>query len=126
MPIDETLFRRMRQFLNNGNEIPDSYNSSGEIYNRLEQLLYYLYQEDCKRDPLAFALTWTLVALLVEEQLQKEQIQSNQNSTGGISALQEEIESWFKDEFMQEIRQRSDQAKKLLATPCDIVTKVVK
>ena len=105
MLIDETLYRRMRQFLDKGSEIPDSDNSANEIYNRLEQLLYYLYHDDVKRDPLAFALTWTLVAFL------------QKNDESSRDALKQEVESWFNDEFVTEMHKRAKVAKQLLQVP---------
>ncbi len=71
--IGETLFRRMRQFLGNGREAPFGFDMAAAVYNTLNQLLYYLHDEDQRRDPFAFAMTWILVALLNEEQRLLEQ-----------------------------------------------------
>ncbi len=50
--ISETLFRRMRQFLGNGKGGPQSFDMPSEVNNTLEQLLYYLDQEDRQKIPL--------------------------------------------------------------------------
>jgi hypothetical protein len=65
--IGETLFRRMRQFLSSGREAPFGFDMAAAMYNTLNQLLFYLHEEDQRRDPFAFVMTWILVALLNEE-----------------------------------------------------------
>jgi hypothetical protein len=88
--ISETLFRRMRQFLGNGKGGPQSFDMPSEVNNTLEQLLYYLDQEDRQKDPFAFAMTWVLVAIL------EDQIQPLLNGQKGFhSPLLSEIMSWF-------------------------------
>ena len=65
--ISETLFRRMRQFLGDGRGSPLGFDMTLTVYNTLNQLLYYLHQEDQSKDPFAFAMIWILVALMNEE-----------------------------------------------------------
>ena len=77
--ISETLFRRMRQFLGDGRGSPLGFDMPSAVYNTLNQLLYYLHQEDQSKDPFAFAMTWILVALLNEEYKLLTQAQPEQN-----------------------------------------------
>ncbi|GHO96277.1 hypothetical protein KSF_063250 [Reticulibacter mediterranei] len=126
--IGETLFRRMRQYLDNGRVIPGGNNLPSEIYNSLEQLLYYLDQEDRQKDPLAFALTWTLVAFIKEQLLpylphtdEKSKQKSNAAEAAKESYLLKEIERWFSEEARKEVTQRSKRAQELLSIPTNVV-----
>jgi hypothetical protein len=65
--IGETLFRRIRQFVGDGRCMPLGNDTVIAVYNILGDLLYYLYYEDCSKDPFAFAMAWILLALLREE-----------------------------------------------------------
>ena len=57
----------MRQFLGHGQKGSLGFHMPTAIYNSLDQLLYYLYDEDQNKDSFAFAMTWILAALLNEE-----------------------------------------------------------
>jgi len=120
--IGETLFRRMRQFLDNGRVIPDGKNLPFEIYNSLEHLLYYLDQEDRQKDPLSFALAWTLVAFIKEQVLPYlQEVESAATIDTNGSYLLEEIERWFNNDIKKEIKQRSERVRELLSTPTTAV-----
>lgn len=117
--LGETLFRRMRQFLDRGRIIPHGYDLQLEIYTALEQLLYYLDQEDLKKDPSAFALTWILVALINEELISSQSHFDEVSSPlkSKTSSLLQELEDWFNSDFTKQSNERSKHAKALLAIP---------
>lgn len=116
LKIGEMVFRRMRQFLDNGHITMVSNNSVYEIYTRLEQLLYYLDQEDRQKDPYAFALTWTLVAC-IRDQILPYLSSTEKSETTPMSPLLEEIEQWFGSQFINVVSQRSQRARELLSMP---------
>jgi hypothetical protein len=118
--IGEMVFRRMRQFLDNGHIIPNSNNTPSEIYNSLELLLYYLNHEDRQKDPFAFALTWTLVACIREQILPYLPTIASLEIPAHMSrsALLEEIEDWFFNQTTAEaLDERSKKARALLSIP---------
>jgi hypothetical protein len=98
LKISDTLFRRMRHFIGDGQAIITGSDMNVEVYNALKQLLYYLDQEDQQKDPFAFAMTWILVALLEEE---------------NPRALVEEVNSWT-GQSLKESHKRHEHAEKLL------------
>jgi hypothetical protein len=98
LKISDTLFRRMRHFIGDGQTIITGSDMQVEVYNALKQLLYYLDQEDQQKDPFAFAMTWILVALLQGKYTQ---------------ALVEEVNSWT-GQSLEESKKRHEHAEGLL------------
>lgn len=98
LKISDTLFRRMRHFIGDGQTIITGSDMAVEVYNALKQLLYYLDQEDQQKDPFAFAMTWILGALLQEE---------------NPRALVEEVNSWT-GQSLEESKKRHEHAEELL------------
>ena len=113
--ISETLFRRIRQFLGNhgtmATALPTGFDVPHEVNNLLEQLLFYLSDEseDFRKDPLAFAMTWVLVALINEHVQPTLEMRENNLK----SALLEEFISWFGQD-LEENAKRVRKARKLL------------
>jgi 5-methylcytosine-specific restriction endonuclease McrA len=64
--IGETLFRRLQRFSHSGWRIPSGNTMPQTLLAMLDQLLYYLY-EDQGKEPFAFAMTWWLAALINHE-----------------------------------------------------------
>lgn len=111
--ISETLYRRMRQFFCNGQNIPPNFDMSPIIvYDMLKRLLYYINEEDRQRDPFAFAMTWMLVALINDEL--RPFIEKKPNYS--YSVLWEEIIDWFGQNPVNNTKQNMI-ADSLLAIP---------
>src|SRR5262249_29104726 len=110
--IAETLFRRMRQFLQ-GNEsmlISDSTLKDDAhivLTGALDQLLYYFQDQeegDRGKDPLTVAMA-SLLAMLINDE-----IEGKSSSLG--SALVQEIICWFEESSVDNIK-RVKRAKRL-------------
>jgi hypothetical protein len=101
--IGDTLFRRMRQFLADGEGAILGSDMPAEVYNSLKQLLYYLDREDQQKDPFAFAMTWTLGTL----------IQRQHSDPHLKAALIAEINSWFGQD-LEKSKQRNMHVEELL------------
>ncbi len=71
--VSEALFRRMRHFLGQGKDIMPGNHMVDELYDVLSLLLYYLSEEDRRKDPLTVPMLWILAALLAQE---KQQLQT--------------------------------------------------
>ena len=120
--ISETLFRRMHQFLGDGKGMPTGFNMTMALYNTLLQLLYYLSQEDQRKDPFAFVMTWMLVTLIkdcIKPCLSPETTENAQTAAICVrervhKALMEEVSSWFQQSF-EDNQRRNELAEQLLA-----------
>jgi hypothetical protein len=120
--ISETLFRRMHQFLGDGKGMPIGFNMTMALYNTLLQLLYYLSQEDQRKDPFAFAMTWMLATLIkdcIKPYLSPEITEGTQTAAIRVrekiyKALMEEVSSWFQQSF-EDNQRRNELAEQLLA-----------
>jgi hypothetical protein len=126
--ISETLFRRIRQFLGNSSMVaaalPTGFDVPNEVNTLLEQLLFYLSNkdEDLRKDPYAFAMTWILVALINEHvqpaiEAQKDrQTNIDRDAPSYDPSLLEEFVSWFGQD-LEENDKRAREARKLLRVP---------
>ncbi|HZU01743.1 MAG TPA: hypothetical protein VFA10_18885, partial [Ktedonobacteraceae bacterium] len=98
LKISDTLFRRMRHFIGDGQILSGASDPVAGVTNALKQLLYYLDNDDQQKDPFTFAMTWILGALLQE---------------GDPQALVEEVNSWT-GQSLEKSQYRHEQAEKLL------------
>jgi hypothetical protein len=126
--ISEALFRRIRQFLGNNSTmataLPTGFDVPHEVNNLLEQLLFYLSDtsEDFRKDPLAFAMTWVLVALINEHVQPAIEAQRDRQTNIDCDApnydpsLLEEFVSWFGQD-LEENDKRALKARRLLKVP---------
>jgi hypothetical protein len=126
--ISETLFRRIRQFLGNSSTmstaLPIGFDVPNEVNNLLEQLLFYLSDrdEDLRKDPFAFAMTWVLVALINEyvqpaiEAQRDGESPSDYNTSMYDPSLLQEFVSWFGQD-LEENDRRISEVRKLLKVP---------
>jgi hypothetical protein len=92
--IGEKLFRRMRQFFQNGQDAPFGFDMPQAILNALDQLLFYLHDEDQGKDPFAFAMTWWL-ATLINQEIQP----TSKRHPFSSSPLLEEIADWIQQDI---------------------------
>ena len=90
--IGEKLFRRIRQFLQDGQGGLLNFSLPQTLLNALDQLLGYLHNEDQGKDPFAFAMTWWLVTLINQEV--EPAIRKHSRLASQPSALLQEIISW--------------------------------
>jgi hypothetical protein len=65
--IGEKLFRRIRQLLQSGPDLPGDSARLQALLTSLDLLLYFLSQEDHGKEPFAFAMTWWLATLINHE-----------------------------------------------------------
>ncbi|MGE0821918.1 MAG: HNH endonuclease [Candidatus Binatia bacterium] len=92
--IGEKLFRRMRQFFPDGQGVPLGFDMPQAVNNVLDQLLFYLNEEDQGRDPFAFAMTWWLATLINQEVAPRRNNRSNSSSP-----LLAEIANWIRQDL---------------------------
>ncbi len=126
--ISEALFRRIRQFLGNSSTmataLPTGFDVPNEVNNLLEQLLFYLSEkdQDLRKAPFAFAMTWVLVALINEyvqpaiEAQRDSESPGNCNTPGYDPSLLQEFVSWFGQDLGKN-DSRMSEVRKLLKVP---------
>jgi len=126
--ISEALFRRIRQFLGRSSTmataLPTGFDAPHEVNNLLEQLLFYLSDkdEDLRKDPYAFAMTWILVALINEYVQPAIEAQKDRQTNIGYDApnydpsLLKEFVSWFGQDLGKN-DERAGKARNLLKVP---------
>ena len=89
--VGETLFRRLRQYLRDARNMPSDHYMLPVALQTLDHLLYSLYEEDMRKDPNAFAMTWLLTKLL------NEYVEPFKDQAGQpLSGFLQEIDRWFK------------------------------
>ena len=89
--VGETLFRRLRQYLRDARSMPSDHQMLPVALQTLDHLLYALYEEDMRKDPYAFAMTWLLTKLL-KDYVEPFKDQSKLPLPGFL----QEIDRWFK------------------------------
>ena len=89
--IGDKLFRRARQFLQNGQPPSPNWKTPQAVLGSLDQLLSYLY-EDQGKDRFAFAMTWWLATLINQEV--EPSAHSPSPSASQPSALLQELMAW--------------------------------
>lgn len=120
--ISEALFRRIQQFLGNSSTLatalPIGFDVPNEVNNLLEQLLFYLSDkdQDFRKDPFAFAMTWVLVALINEYVQPAIEAQKNSEGSNYDPSFLQEFVSWFGQDLGKN-DSRMSEVRKLLKVP---------